>query len=137
MYFGRARRKAKQIVDDNVNGAADPVPKVGVVQGLGENALASKRGVAVNQQGQIFSRSVFRGAVMLGPRAADGHRVNGFQVAWIRNQMDVNLARRARFVISGRAHVVLHVAAAENTTRIDVFKSSEHLFRQDASPRGR
>ena len=42
----------------------------------------------------------------------------------------MDLRSRARFVISGRAHVVLHVAAAQNAPRIDVFKSRKHLFRR-------
>ncbi len=49
MFFGIAGGKAEKIVNDDVNGAADGVSgEVGVVHGLGEDALSGERGVAVD-----------------------------------------------------------------------------------------
>ncbi len=42
--------------------------------------------------------------------------------------MDMNFASAARDVFAGRAHVVLHVAGAEDAAGIDVFKASKDFF---------
>ena len=73
-----------KIVDDDVNGAADGVAgKVGVIHGLGEDALSGESGVAVDQEREIFFASAFAGAVLLGAGAADGDGIDGFEVAGI------------------------------------------------------
>ena len=123
--------EAEEIVDDDVNGAADGVAgKVGIVHGLGEDALSGEGGVAVNQKREISSRAAFAGAVLLGASAADGDRIDSFEVAGIRDQMDVNFAAAVRDVFAGGAHVVLHVAAAEDAARVDVFEAGEDFLRR-------
>ena len=42
--------------------------------------------------------------------------------------MDVNFVAAARDVFAGRAHVIFHVAGAENAARIDIFKAGEDFF---------
>ena len=126
MFFEVAGGEAEEIVDDDVNGAADGVAgKVGVVHGFGEDALAGEGGVAVDEQREIFFASAFAGAVLLGAGAADGDGIDGFEVAGIRDQMDVNFVAAARDVFAGRAHVIFHVAGAENAARVDVFEAGE------------
>ncbi len=44
--------------------------------------------------------------------------------------MNVNMGAAASDVLSGRAHVIFHVAAAENASRIDIFESRENFFRR-------
>ena len=44
--------------------------------------------------------------------------------------MNVNFAAAARGVFAGRAHVVLHVAGAENAARVDIFESGEDFLRR-------
>jgi len=61
-------------------------------------------------------------------RVADGDGVDGFEVARVRDEMDVNLAAAARGVFAGGAHVILHVAGAENAARVDVFEAGEDFF---------
>ena len=129
MLFGVAGGESEKIVDDDVNGAADGVAgKVGVVHGLGENALSGECSVAVNQQWQIFFASAFTAAVLFGASAADGDGIDGFEMAGIRNQMDVNFVAAPRGVFAGRAHVILNVAGAENAARVDVFESGKDFF---------
>ena len=131
VLFGVAGGESEQIVDDDVNGAADGVSgQVGVVHGLGENALSGECGVAVDEQRKIFFASAFAGAVLLGARAADGDGIDGFEMARIRDQVDVNLAAAARDVFAGGAHVIFHVAGAENAARVDIFESGKDFLRR-------
>src|SRR5271166_3075011 len=82
MFFQIAGGEAEQIVDDNMNGAADSVAgEIGVIHGFREDALSGKGGVAVNQQGQIFFAAAFSSAVLLGASAADSYGIDGFEVA--------------------------------------------------------
>ncbi len=138
VLFGVAGGEAEKIVDDDVDGAADGVAgEVGVVHGLGEDALSGECGVAVDEERKIFFASAFAGAVLLGAGAADGDGIDGFEVAGVRDQVDVNFSAAARFVFAGRAHVILHVAGAENAARVDVFESGKDFLRRGAGRRGR
>ena len=138
VFFGIAGGEAEKIVDHDVNRAADGVAgKVGVVHGLGEDALPGERGVAVDQERKIFFAAAFAGAILLGAGAADGDGIDGFEVAGVRDQMDVNFAAAVRFVFAGCAHVIFHVAGAENAARVDVFESGKNFLRRAAGPRGR
>ena len=84
VLFGVAGGEAEQIVDDDVDGAADGVArKVGVVHGLGEDALSGECGVAVDEQRQIFFASAFAGAVLLGAGAADRDGIDGFEMTGV------------------------------------------------------
>src|SRR4030095_1943642 len=90
------RGEADEVVDDDVDRATDGVAgKVGEVHGLGEDALSGESGVAVDEQGEIFFAAVFPGAVLLGTCAADSHGVDGFKVAGIRYQVNVDLGAAA------------------------------------------
>ncbi len=130
VLFGVAGGKAEEIVDDDVDGAADSVAgKVGVVHGLGEDALSGERGVAVDEEREIFFAATFAGAVLLGAGAADGDGIDGFEVAGIGDEVDVDFVATARFVLAGRAHVVLDVAGAENAAGVDVFESGKDFLR--------
>ena len=93
--------------------AADGVAgEVGVVQGLGEDALSGECGVAVDEERKIFFAATFAGAILLGAGAADGDGIDGFEMAGVRDQVNVNLAAAAGGVFAGRAHVIFHVAAS-------------------------
>ena len=121
--------EADQIVHDDVNGAAGGVAReVGVVHGLGGNALTGECGVAVDQQRQKFFAAAFAGAVLLGAGASDGDGIDRFQMAGVRDQVNVDLGAAARDVFAGCAQVILHVARAEDAARIDVFERGENFF---------
>ena len=138
VFFGVAGGEAEKIVNDHVNRAADGVSgKVGVVHGLGEDALSGECGVAVNEERKIFLAAAFAGAVLLGAGAADGDGIDGFEMAGVRDEMDVNFAAAARDVFAGGAHVIFHVAGTENAARIDVFESGKDLLGEGAWRRGR
>ena len=110
--------------------------KVGVVHGLGEDALPGECGVAMDEERKIFFASAFAGAVLLGASAADGDGIDGFEVAGIGDQVDVNFAAAARGVFAGGSHVILHVSGAENAARIDVFESGEDFLRRPLGDMG-
>ena len=129
MLFGVAGGESQQIVDDHVNGAADGVAgKIGVIHGLGKNALPGECSVAVDEQWQILFAPAFTAAVLFGTSAANGHRIDGFEVAGIGNQMDVNFVAAARGVFARRAHVVFHVAGAEYAARVDILEAGEDFL---------
>ena len=88
--------EAEQIVDDDVDGAADVVAaERGQVEGLGEDALAGEGGVAVDDDGQrpaacrvAVACGLGVDAGLLGAGAAHGDGVDGFKVAGVRDQVE-------------------------------------------------
>ncbi len=129
VLFVIVRGESEKIIDDDVDGAADGVAlEIGVVHGLGEDALSGERGITVDEQGQIFFGSAFASTVLLGASAAYRNGIDSFEMAGIRNQVDVNFPAAARNVFAGGAHVVLNVSAAKNAAGIDVFKTGEDFF---------
>src|ERR1700685_3273556 len=121
--------KSNQIVCDDMNGSTDRVSRqVSEIQSLSYDALSRESSVAMHQQRQIFLGSMLSDPIMLGPGAANGHRINRFQMAGIRYQMNVYLSPAARDVLPGRAHVIFNVAAPQHAARIDIFKSRKNLF---------
>src|SRR5260370_37734040 len=69
-------------------------------------------------------------AGLLRAHPAHGYRIDGFQMAWIRDKMDADLFAGAGDVGARRAHVVFHVARAQDAARIDVFKASDNFMRR-------
>src|ERR1700722_12419365 len=107
VLFRIAGGESEEVVDDDVDGPADGIAgKVGIVHGLGENALSGEGGIAVDEEGEIFFASAFTSAVLLGAGASDGDGVDGFEMARVRDQMNMNFVAAMRVVFSGRAHVI-------------------------------
>ena len=130
VFFGVAGGEAEKIVDHDVDGAADGVAgEVGVVHGLGEDALSGECGVAVNEERKIFFATTFASAVLLGAGAADGDGIDGFEMTRIGDQVNVDFSAATRFVFAGRTHVILHVTGTENAAGIDIFESGEDFLR--------
>ena len=76
--------ESEQIVDDHVNGAADGIAgKVGIIHGLGQNALSGESRVAVDQERKIFFVFPLHRAVLLGASAANSDGIDGFEMAGI------------------------------------------------------
>jgi hypothetical protein len=97
-----------------MHGAADSVAlDIAEIEGLRGDALAGKRGVAVDQDGQHLLLAFGADARLLGARPAHGHRIDGFQVAGIGHQMQHEAFAGAHRVQPGRADVVLDVSAAQ------------------------
>ncbi len=101
---------------------------------LGENSLSRESAVAVHQQRKELFFPAIAGAVLLGAGAADSYGIDGFKVARIRNQVNVDLGAAASLILSGRAHVIFHIAAAQNAARIDIFESGKNFFGRALSP---
>ena len=121
--------EAEEIVDDDVDGAADvPAGEGGEDEGLGEDALAGEGGVAVHDEGEDLVAAGFAEAGLLGAGAADGDRVDGFEVAWVRDEVEGDLAAFGGAVGAGGSHVVFDVASAEGGAWVDVFELGEDLF---------
>ncbi len=144
---GEARRmllrglcgKADQVVHDDVNGAAHGVGlQIREIQRFRPDTLARERPVAVHHDRddfiQRFRRTVDVRAAqavagLLRAHPAHGDRIDSFEMAWIRNKMDADLFAGAGDVGARRAHVIFHVARAEDAARIDVFKAGNHFMR--------
>src|SRR5271165_2605420 len=107
-----------------MNRAANAVAgNLGVVQGFGQDTLAGECAVAMNQQRKKLAAASGAGTFLLGADASDGDRIHGFEMAGIRNQMNVNVGAAAGDVFSGRAHMIFQVATTENAARVNVFES--------------
>ena len=115
--------ESHQVVDDDVDGAARCVAgQVGKVHGFGENALTCEGCIAMDKQWEILFAAAFARTVLFGARAPHGHGIDRFQVAGIRDQVDVDLGAAARDVFAGRAQMVFHVARSEHAAWIYIFK---------------
>ncbi len=127
--------EAEEIVHDDVDGSADvEAGERAEDEAFGEDALAGEGRVAVHADGQDLVAGLLLAvgegeANLLGAGAAHGDGIDGFEVAGVRDEMQRDGAALGRAVLAGRAHVVLHVAAAENAARVDVFKAGEDLRR--------
>jgi hypothetical protein len=85
--------KADEIVHDDVHRAADRKSlDARHVQRLGANALARERRIAVHHHRHHAPPTVFAAPLLLCARPPDHHRVDRFQMAWIRHEMDFHFA---------------------------------------------
>src|SRR5271154_143533 len=120
MFLTGAGGETDEIVDDDVNRAADGVgEEIGEIEGFGKNSLPGEGGVTVHNDGPDlvanFARTFDVGAAetaagLFGPGAAHGHGVDCFQVTWIGDQVDIERLAGRIHVCSGRADVIFHVA---------------------------
>ena len=140
MLLHRRRGKADEIVDDDVDRAADGVAlQIGEVQCLGPDTLPGKCRVAMHDDRpnliQRFARSIDDRTVrtvsrLFRARAAHRNWIDGFEMARIGNDVHVDRLPARRRVNAGRADVILHVARAEHAARIDIFKSRDDFVRR-------
>jgi hypothetical protein len=120
--------EADHVVDHHVDGAAHVVAlQPPQVEGLGEDPLAGEGGVAVQDDREDQLPGVVPQAVLLGPHAAEGDRIDRLQVARVGDQVDVDLMAVAAVEPAGRAHVVFDVARAEDAAGVDVLEAREDL----------
>src|SRR5579885_3120491 len=139
----RAGGETDQVIHDDVNGAADGVSlQVRQVQRFRPDALAGESGVAVHDnrhnfveriRGAIDDRAVGAVPSLLGADAACGNGVNGFEMAGIRNQMNLDFLSVVGGVRSRRPDVIFDVAGAEDAARIDILESRNDFVRRLAS----
>ena len=81
------RRKSDLVVDDDVNRAADGVARqLAHVECFLHDPFSSKRGVPVKQDAETMVSLGVAFAVLPGPHAADGDRIDVFEVARIETQ---------------------------------------------------
>ena len=104
--------EADLVVDDEVNGAAGFVAgQLGHIEGLGHDALADERGVAVNEEGEDF---LPRGGVLenalTGAGLALNNRIDRLEVAGVCGHADFH--RRSAGKLAGAlvTEVVFHIA---------------------------
>src|SRR5260370_40154806 len=123
MQLRRRGRKAKEIIDDDVDRAADRIGSQPCkLERLGQNSLAGKRGVTVQHDGKNFCPAAAANAVLLGARASDRDGINSFQMARVRREMDVQFLALPRAVLSRGANGILDVTAADNTARVHILE---------------
>ena len=120
--------EAEEVVGDDVHGAADAVAgERGEVEGFGGDALTGEGGVAVEDDGEDPLLAFLADADLVGAGAAHDDGVDGFEMAGVGGEMQSDGLAGGRGVFAGGSHVVLHVAAAEDAARVDVFKLGEDL----------
>src|SRR5208337_4314153 len=138
-----ARGESDQIVDDDVDGAADGISReVSEIQRFCPNTLAGKGRVAVHHNGPDFVQR-FAGAIDLravhtvtrqfGAGATHRDGVHRFQMAGIRDEVDVEGLSGGSGVGASGANVVFDVASAQHAARIDVLKARDNLMHGLAS----
>ena len=98
--LGRIRREADLVVRDQVERAAGRVPLEALqVERLRDDALAGERGVAVDEDREgdrrVVQRRAARAIGLLGARPALDDGVDRLEVARVRCDRDVDLARSA------------------------------------------
>ena len=111
----RRGREAELVVDDDVDTAADFVTTdLAEVERFGNDALACKGGVAVNQQRKhrITTTGDYVLCVHLGSRSSNDDRVHSFEVRRIRRERDGDRVAVAGSEVTGLAEVVFHIARA-------------------------
>ena len=99
VFLNRWRGKSDEIVDDDVNRAADGVAlEIGEIQCFGKNALACEGGVAVHDDGPNFveccartidDRAIGAASSLFCAGATHGDRIDGFEMARVRNDVNV------------------------------------------------
>ena len=77
--------------------------------------------------GRTRSTAVRADAILAGTGAAHGNGVDGFEVAGVGDHVQGDGAAIACGEGAGGSHVVLHVAAAEDAARVDVFELGEDV----------
>ena len=127
------RGEAEQIIDDDVNRAADGVGgKIVEVERFRPNSLTCEGGVAMQSDRQHTLPALRANARLFGARAAHGHRIHGFQMTRIRDEMNFDAASGRRAIFSGGADVILDVAASQHAARVNVFEVGKNLGRRTA-----
>ena len=81
----------------------------------------------MGQQRQHALWSLFSNALLPGAGPAHQHRINGFKVAGIGNEMDGAALAGGGLVLAGGPEVVANVAAAEHVARVRLFEVGEKL----------
>src|SRR5262249_9399678 len=95
-------------------------------------ALAGKGRVAMHDDWNHFIHAVLASMNLLGSSASQSYGIHGLEVAGIRYQVHAQYLATPRGVFAGCALVIFHIAAAQNASRINVFKTGKDLFRLDA-----
>ena len=116
----RSGREADQVVDDDVHRSAGAVAgQLAEVEGLGHDALAGERRVAVQQHGQDLVLGLVAEQILLRARHALDDRIDGLEVRRVRREDDGDVVAGARREASGHAEVVLDVARALDGVGVD------------------
>ena len=139
MFLARRRGEADEIVHDDVDRATHGVGRqVREIQRFRPDALPGESGVAMHHDGNDFversARSVDVGATqpvtrLLGARPAGRNRIDSFQMARIRHQVDPDFFSGTANVCARRADMVFDVARAQHAARIHVLEPSHDLVR--------
>src|SRR6185312_5987594 len=89
---------------------------------FGGNALSGEGRITMHDDGENLVSAVLTEVILLGPSAAQGNGSDNFQMARIRDQVDVQATPVLCLKNSGGADVIFHVSAAKHAARVDVFK---------------
>ena len=142
VFLRGARGEADQIVDNDVECAADGISReIGEIQRFRPNALPSEGGIAVHHDGpdfiQRFPRAIDLRAIhtvarQFCARAAHGDGIHGFEVAGVRDQVDIERFSGRCSVHAGSADVIFNVACAKHAAGINILKARDNLVHRFA-----
>ncbi len=105
------RREADLIVDDDVDGAAGPIARqLREVQGFSDQPLPCKSGVAVNQDRDAEPAVAILESALLGPHSSLDDRIDGFQVAGVGREREMDRVLVGCHVVGRETEVVLDVS---------------------------
>ncbi len=128
--------EAEEIVDDDLDGAADVVAvEGGEVEGFGPDALAGEGGVAVDDHGhnlaagfeEVGFGAVFGETFLVGAGAAHDDGIGGLEVAGVGGEVEVNGFAGGGDEVASGTGVVFDIAAAEGAAGVDVFELGEDI----------
>src|SRR5579859_2838537 len=130
MQFTGVGSKADQVVANNMERPADVISRqAGEVERLRQNSLAGKGGVAVEFDRQVLGAIGVAVTCLLGAGASEHNRVYRLKMAGVGNQVDADFFSAARVEFAGGAHVILHVAGAQDAARVYIFEAGKDLSR--------
>ncbi len=122
--------KPSLVIDDHVQRTADGVAvQLAEVQAFLDDALAGKRGVAVDENVHgVHAVDVVR-AVLFGSGASEGDRVDELQMARVERQRQVDLATFRRDPVAAVTQVILHVAPTPVDAAVHILELAEDQLR--------
>ena len=121
------RSESEQVVDNDVDAAAyAETLQAAQVEGLCTNALPGKGGVAVHEDRQRLAPAFLATPSLLGAHSPQRHGIDRLKMAGVADQANLH-AVAVELAIAARAVMIFHVSAAEDGTRIDVFKASVNV----------
>ena len=83
----------------------------------------------MHDDGKNFVGAFFAEVILLGASATEGNGSDNFQMAWIRDEVNIQAAPVLCFEDACGADVIFHISAAKHAARVDIFKLGKDVGR--------